>query len=655
MDATRTSVAAWSAVDVPWDAMVNVARPIGDLDLHLFGEGTHRRLWELLGPQPLHVDGDGSVTGARFAVWAPNASEVAVVGDWSDWSPMPLHQIDSDGPTGIWTAPAPGARSGHRYKFEITGRDGTVHRRADPMARRTEHPNDASVVPSAVDHDWGDDGWMATRGSVVAATAPMRVYEVHLGSWRQGVDTWERMALELADHVGALGFTHVELMPIAEHPFGGSWGYQVSGHFSPTARFGDPDGLRRFVDALHLRGIGVIVDWVPAHFPREEWSLGRFDGTALYEHPDPKGGEHPDWGAFVFDYGRNQVRNFLIANALYWLDEFHVDGLRVDAVASMLGVDDVSGRGQRAPNVGGSRGHHEAVAFVRELTSVVGEEFPDALMIADASTVWPDVTRPVGQGGLGFSHAWNLGWMHDTLEYLSADPVERTHHRDRMALPLQSAHVERFVLPLDHAEVVHGRGGLLTTMGGDEPQRFASLRALLAWQWALPGAPLVFMGSELASWEEWSDQVGLPWHLLDQPAHRGVYDLIIRLNEVADRWPALWRRDLDPGGVQRLETDEAERTLFSFVRWDLDGVAAVVCVANFSETGLQSHPVGLPWAGRWEVVLDTDAVAWHGRGDGLDAESEVHGSDDPWQGCTSSARLDIGAMSMVWLAARSPG
>ncbi len=317
--------------------MVNVARPIGELDLHLFGEGTHRRLWELLGPQPLHVDAEGSASGVRFAVWAPNATSVAVVGDWTDWTPQALRRVETDIPTGIWSTVVPGARSGHRYKFEIVGPDDRTVRKADPMARRTElPPSDASVVPFVVDHDWNDDEWMAQRGEVMASTAPLRIYEVHLGSWRRGVDTWEQLAGELGDHVCALGFTHVELMPIAEHPFGGSWGYQVSGYFAPTARFGEPEGLRRFVDALHQRGIGVVVDWVPAHFPRDEWSLGRFDGTALYEHSDPQRGEHPDWGTYVFDYGRNEVRNFLVANALYWLDEFHVDGLRVDAVASML-------------------------------------------------------------------------------------------------------------------------------------------------------------------------------------------------------------------------------------------------------------------------------------------------------------------------------
>ena len=635
--------------------MANIARPIGDLDLHLFGEGTHRRLWELLGPQPLHVDADGQVAGVRFAVWAPNAASVAVVGDWNDWAPQTLDPIETNGPTGIWCGVVPAARSGHRYKFEIVTADGRTLRKADPMARQTElPPSDASVVPPSIDHDWGDDAWMRDRGLVGAGTAPMRIYEVHLGSWRGGVDTWDRLAVELAEYVGALGFTHVELMPIAEHPFGGSWGYQVSGYYAPTARFGDPAGVRRFVDTLHRRGIGVIVDWVPAHFPRDEWSLGRFDGVALYEHPDPQRGEHPDWGTYVFDYGRNQVRNFLVANALYWLDEFHVDGLRVDAVASMLYLDYSRDADQWAPNAYGGREHLEALAFVRELTTVVAEEFPEALVIAEESTSWPGVTRQVDRGGLGFSHKWNLGWMHDTLDYLALDPVHRHHHHHEMTFALLYAYDERFILPLSHDEVVHGKGSLLSKMGGDDWQRFAALRALFAWQWALPGSPLVFMGSELAPWAEWAEQSCLPWDLLDEPAHRGVSDLIGHLNHVADVWPALWRRDTEPGGFQWLDADDAAHSMYAFVRWDLDGAAAVVCIANFTPVPRPGYRVGLPWGGDWDVVLDTDAALWSGSAH-CSEQVAVTATDDPWQRCTSSGVLDVAPMSMVWLAARSPG
>ena len=633
--------------------MAHVARPIGDLDLHLFGEGTHRRLWELLGPQPLHIGADGLVAGVRLAVWAPNAVSVSVVGDWNDWTAEPLARIDAV--SGIWSAVAPAARTAHCYKFEIVAEDGRTLTKADPMARQAQRPpSDASVVPTAVDHLWGDEAWMGERGAVIAGAAPLRIYEVHLGSWRDGVDTWDRLAGELADHVVALGFTHVELMPIAEFPFGGSWGYQVSGYFAPTARFGDPDGVRRFVDTMHQRGIGVILDWVPAHFPRDEWSLGRFDGTALYEHGDPQRGEHPDWGTYVFDYGRNEVRNFLIANALYWLDEFHVDGLRIDAVASMLYRDYSRAPGQWEPNEYGGREHLEALAFVRELTSVVDEEFPDALMIAEESTSWPGVTRSVATGGLGFSHKWNLGWMHDTLDYLALDPVHRRQHHHDMTFALLYAYDERFVLPLSHDEVVHGKGSLLSKMFGDDHQRFAALRALFAWQWALPGAPLVFMGSELAPWDEWSEQTGLSWDLLEHPAHRGVRDLFVHLNAVADAWPALWTRDTEAGGFQWLDADDAEHGMYAFVRWDLDGANAVACIANFAPVPRLGYRVGLPWGGDWEVVVDTDDAAW--RGNGHRGESaRVVVADEPWQRCSSSGVLDVAPMSMVWLAARSPG
>ncbi len=635
--------------------MAHVARPIGDLDLHLFGEGTHRRLWELLGPQALNVDADGNVAGVRLAVWAPNATAVHVVGDWNDWTPDPLVRVVSDGFTGIWSAIAPAARSGHCYKFDITTAEGRVVRKADPMARRSEAPpSDASVIPRAAIFDWTDDHWMAQRGAVNSGTAPLRVYEVHLASWRHGVDTWEAFADELGDHVERLGFTHVELMPIAEHPFSGSWGYQVSGYYAPTARFGEPDGLRLLVDAMHRRGIGVILDWVPAHFPRDEWSLARFDGTPLYEHPDPRRGEHPDWGTYVFDFGRNQVRNFLVANALYWLDEFHIDGLRVDAVASMLYLDYGRGPDGWAPNADGGREHLEAIRFLKELTSVVGEEFPDALTIAEESTAWPGVTAPASVDGLGFSHKWNLGWMHDTLDYLGYDPLHRTHHHDEMTFALLYAYHERFVLPLGHDEVVHGKGSLLAKMAGDDWQRFASLRMLYAWQWSLPGAPLVFMGSELAPLQEWDHDAELPWHLLEQRSHRGIHDLVGELNRLSDQHPALWRRDTEPEGFQWLEADDAAHSIYAFARWDRDGVSAVVAIANFTPVPRPGYRVGLPWGGTWDVVLDTDDAAWWGSGYRRGETATVEALDEQWQGQPSSALLDVGPMSMVWLAAASP-
>ncbi|MGA9278602.1 1,4-alpha-glucan branching protein GlgB [Ilumatobacter sp.] len=616
---------------------------IGELDLHLFAEGTHRRLWELLGPR-------GAVSGVRFSVWAPNARAVAIVGDWNDWQPEQLERVDVKGPTAVWSMVSNRARSGDCYKFEITTAEGRTIRKADPMARRTElPPSDASVVPDFDEYEWSDDEWMAERGTAVRGESPVRMYEVHLGSWRRSVDDWDSLAEQVGDHVTRLGFTHVELLPIAEHPYGGSWGYQVSGYYAPTARFGDPEGCRRFVDALHQRGIGVILDWVPAHFPKDDWSLGRFDGTPLYEHPDPQRGEHPDWGTYVFNFGRNEVRNFLVANALYWLDMFHIDGLRVDAVASMLYLDYSRGPGQWSANEHGGREHLEAIQLLQETTTVVGEEFPDVMMIAEESTAWPGVTRPVSEGGLGFSHKWNLGWMHDSLGYMQLDPVHRRHHHHELTFAQLYAYNERFVLPLSHDEVVHGKGSLLAKMGGDDWQKFAGLRALLAWQWSLPGAPLLFMGAELAPWQEWNDAAELPWHLLDHPSHRGVHDLIIELNRRSDAYPALWRRDTDPAGFQWLDAEDAEHSMFSFLRWDDHGAAAVACVANFTPVPRPGYRVGLPWTGEWTPVLDTDAATWWGSGH-RSVGPVVATSPEAWQGQPTSALVDIGPMSMLWLA-----
>jgi 1,4-alpha-glucan branching enzyme len=547
------------------------------------------------------------------------------------------------------------AEHGDRYKFEIVTTDGHTLMKADPMARRTEAPpSDASVVPHPIGHSWRDDDWLAARAATTSTSdRPLLIYEVHLGSWRRSADTWLRLAEDLGEYVDRLGFTHVELLPVAEHPFGGSWGYQVSGYYAPTARFGEPDGFRAFVDALHGRGIGVILDWVPAHFPRDDWSLGRFDGTPLYEHPDPRRGEHPDWGTYVFDFGRPQVRNFLVANALYWLDEFHVDGLRVDAVASMLYLDYSRDDGEWSPNVHGGREHLEAIEFLRETNRVVGEEFPDVLMIAEESTAWPGVTASVSDGGLGFSHKWNLGWMHDSLGYTARDPVHRRHHHHEMTFALLYAYDERFVLPLSHDEVVHGKGSLLSKMGGsDDWQRFAALRTLLAWQWSLPGAPLLFMGGELASWQEWDEEGELPWHLLEHPSHRGVSDLVRELNAASAARPALWARDGDPGGFEWLDADDADHSAYAFLRWDVEGRSAVAAIANFTPVPLDGYRIGLPWGGNWDVVIDTDASSWWGSG--RRGAAGVEAAEEPWQGRSSSAVVDVGPLSMLWLGSSSP-
>ncbi|MEX0848406.1 MAG: 1,4-alpha-glucan branching protein GlgB [Ilumatobacteraceae bacterium] len=616
---------------------------LADLDLHLFGEGTHRRLWDVLGAVTAP---DGRT---RIAVWAPNAVVVEVVGDWNEWAP---ERLERQGESGVW-ASIVAAVPGQRYKFLVQGSDGRVVMKADPMAMRAEcPPSDASVIAGPTSHEWSDSAWMEQQATDVRR--PMRIYEVHLGSWRRGAADYRTQADQLAEHVRAMGFTHIELLPVAEHPFGGSWGYQVSGYYAPTARYGTPDDFRFFVDRMHRAGIGVIVDWVPAHFPKDEWSLGRFDGTALYEHADPRQGEHPDWGTYVFNYGRNEVRNFLIANALYWLDEFHVDGLRVDAVASMLYLDYSRRAGEWVANEHGGRENLDAIGFLRQLNDTVRAEHPSALVIAEESTSWPKVTRPTAEGGLGFTHKWNMGWMHDTLGYLREDPVHRQWHHHELTFGLLYAFTESFVLPLSHDEVVHGKGSLLGKMVGDDWQRFANLRALYAWMWAMPGAPLLFMGAEMAPWTEWNDAASLPWHLLDHAPHRGVRDLLAALNAQADRWPAVWERDDDQGSFQWLDADDAEHSVYGFLRWAKGGLHAVACIANFTPVPRPGYRVGLPWDGAWEVVVDTDAPTFGGSGYAGGLASVGATTELTWQGQPASALVDIPPLSVVWLAAHRP-
>ena len=528
--------------------------------------------------------------------------------------------------------------------------------RADPLARQAEAPpSDASVIVGPSEHAWADEEWMgARRDCGPAVGSPLRVYELHLGSWRPGPGgavSYREAAHQIAAHVTHLGFTHVELMPVAEHPFGGSWGYQVTGYYAPTSRYGTPDDFRYFVDVLHQAGVGVIVDWVPAHFPADDWALARFDGTALYEHADPRLGAHPDWGTLVFNYGRHEVRNFLVANAVYWLQEFHVDALRVDAVASMLYLDYSREPGEWIPNRHGGRENLDAIGFLQEMNTAVFAEAPGAMTIAEESTAWPKVTMPVDHGGLGFSHKWNLGWMHDTLRYFHEDPVHRRWHHHRLTFGLLYAFSERYVLPLSHDEVVHGKGSLLGKMTGDDWQRFASLRALYGWMWALPGAPLVFQGAEVAPWSEWDADAGVPWHLLDHAPHRGVRDLVASLNWRAQEWPAVYERDHEPGGFQWLEADDAEHSTFAFLRWADGGLHALACLANFTPVPRDGYRVGLPWAGEWQVVVDTDSVVFGGSGYRGLAPS-VGAGDEAWQRQPASAQIDLPPLSVVWLAAR---
>ena len=618
---------------------------LGSTDLHLFNEGTHQRLWEVLGAIP---DDAASV---RFSVWAPNAREVAVVSDANGWDPR-AHLLVPQGSSGIWAGVMEGARAGDHYKYVITTASGEAVWKADPMARQSERPpSDASVIAAPSRHVWSDAPWLEQRDSSPSGQRPMRIYEVHLGSWRPVAEgrAFADLAEGLARHVAGLGFTHVEVMPVAEHPFGGSWGYQVSGYYAPSARYGTPDDLRHFVDVMHAHGLGVILDWVPAHFPRDAWALGRFDGTALYEHADPRRGEHPDWGTYVFNYARHEVRSFLVSNAHYWFDEFHVDGLRIDAVASMLYLDYSRNAGEWEPNRYGGREDLDAVSLLRHINTTVLARHPGAVMMAEESTAWPGVTAPADSGGLGFTHKWNMGWMNDTLGYFSRDPVHRRWHHGELTFGLLYGFSETFVLPLSHDEVVHGKGSLLAKMPGDDWQRFANLRALWGWTFAHPGDLLVFMGSELAPWREWSELDGIDWGLGDHEPHRGHLSMFRHLGNLVSQWSALWAREHDPGGFQWLDADDEHHSVFAFIRWGVEGRDIVVCVANLTPVARRGYRLGVPFMSPPEVLVDTDDRRWGGGGErhGVPMVEAV-----PWQGQEASVVVDLAPLSVLWLGQR---
>ncbi|HEY3671732.1 MAG TPA: 1,4-alpha-glucan branching protein GlgB [Acidimicrobiia bacterium] len=625
--------------DEPVDDPYRFLPALGDLDLHLFGEGQHRELGHVLGAQVREHDG---VLGASFAVWAPAAHSVALVGDCTQWDDRVL-PMRSLGASGVWELFVPGVGDGMRYKFAVHGADGTVRLHADPVAAWSEvAPANASVVFSS-SFDWADATWMARRASEVSAPRPMSVYEVHPGSWRPGLD-WRALATELADYVTDLGFTHVELMAVLEHPFSGSWGYQVTGYYAPSARWGTPDDFRAFVDELHRRDIGVIVDWVPAHFPRDDWALARFDGTALYEHDDPRQGAHPDWGTLIFNYGRTEVRNFLLASAAAWVRDFHVDALRVDAVASMLYLDYSREPGEWLPNIRGGRENLDAVRFLRDLNSWLPDVAPGAYAIAEESTAWPGVTTPVRDGGLGFGLKWNMGWMHDTLEYFQREAIHRRFHQDELTFAMVYAYSERYVLPLSHDEVVHGKRSLVGRMPGDRWQQFANLRALYAYMWAHPGRKLLFMGGELAQEHEWDHEHALDWPALDVPGHRGVQSLVRDLNHRYRAEPALWAGDDDPQAFSWLEGTDADHNVFAFVRHDPSGGRPVVCVANLSPVPRHEYGIALPAAGDWEELIDTDSRFYGGSDVGNGGSVTVTASGD------SQARLVLPPLGVLWLA-----
>jgi 1,4-alpha-glucan branching enzyme len=614
---------------------------LGDIDLYLLGEGRHERLWNRLGAHPLIHQG---AAGTAFAVWAPAARSVRVVGDCNSWDGR-QHPMRRIGSSGVWELFIPDIGHGARYKFEILTPAGHVTLKADPLATAAEAPPATASVVYQSSYQWGDAEWVQRRRVADPWASPMSVYECHLGSWRHVPEegdrplTYRELAEQLPAYLTEMGFTHVEFLPVAEHPFGGSWGYQVTSYYAPTARFGSPDDFRYLVDALHQAGIGVIVDWVPAHFPKDSFALARFDGTALYEHEDPRQGEHPDWGTLVFNFGRHEVSNFLLANALYWIEELHVDGLRVDAVASMLYLDYSRKEGEWVPNAHGGRENLEAVEFLRQLNTVVHAEHPGVLTIAEESTSWPGVSRPVYLGGLGFGFKWNMGWMHDTLTYFSKEPVHRRHHHSQLTFGLLYAFSENFCLPISHDEVVHGKGSLINKMPGDKPAKVANLRALLAWMWAHPGKQLLFMGCEIGQEREWSHDRSLDWDLLGDPAHLGVQALVRELNRIYRAEPALWERDFDGAGFEWIDANDADQNVLSFVRYSADRSRSLACVANLSGADRPGYRIGVPKYGAWEVVLDTTMA----NGGHRSAEPM------PWHGFDQSLTVDLPAMSVVWL------
>jgi len=617
---------------------------LGEMDLHLIREGRHEQLWRVLGA---HVRSFGEVTGTAFAVWAPSARGVRVIGDFNFWDGH-AHPMRSLGSAGVWELFVPGVAAGTRYKFDICGPDGSWHRKADPMAALAGRPPATDSVVFESSYEWQDEAWLARRAEADPLREPMSVYEVHLGSWRPGL-SYTELAEQLTAYVTEMGFSHVEFLPVAEHPFGGSWGYQVTSYYAPTARFGTPDEFRHLVDRLHQAGIGVILDWVPAHFPRDSWALARFDGTPLYEHPDPRRGEHPDWGTLIFDYGRAEVRNFLIANAVYWLEEFHADGLRVDAVASMLYLDYSRKDGEWLPNAQGGRENLDAVALLHEANATCYKRVPGIMMIAEESTAWPGVTRPVHLGGLGFGLKWNLGWMHDTLSYLQRDPLFRGYHHNELTFSMMYAYTENFVLPLSHDEVVHGKGSLLAKMPGDDWKKFAGLRSLLAYMWAHPGKQLLFMGSEWGQASEWSQEAGLDWAALRGERHAGVQKLVADLNAAYRGDPALWSGDYTPDGFSWIDANDSDGNVVSFLRLAADGSGRVLaCVANFAGHPHLNYRVGLPLTGRWREVVNTDAQVYGGSGVGnLGAVQAVA---EPWHGRPASARITVPPLGVLWLA-----
>ncbi|ANJ56369.1 1,4-alpha-glucan branching protein GlgB [Pseudomonas silesiensis] len=625
---------------------------LGEMDLYLFAEGNHRDLSACLGAQLKTVDG---VDGVRFAVWAPNAKRVSVVGDFNNWDGR-RHPMRLRHPTGVWEVFIPRMQAGEAYKYEILGSHGILPLKADPMALATSLPPDtASKVASPLNVDWQDQDWMLSRGDRHRSNAPLSIYELHAGSWQCELDdlgevarqyTWHELGERLIPYVKELGFTHIELMPIMEHPFGGSWGYQLLSQFAPSARYGSPDDFAAFVNACHQAEIGVILDWVPAHFPTDTHGLAQFDGTALYEYGNPQEGFHQDWDTLIYNLGRTEVHGYMLASALHWLKHFHVDGLRVDAVASMLYRDYSRKAGEWVPNRYGGRENLEAIDFLRHLNDVVNLEAPGALVIAEESTAWPGVSQNTQEGGLGFDFKWNMGWMHDSLHYIQQDPVYRAHHHNELSFGLVYAWSERFILPISHDEVVHGKHSLIDKMPGDRWQKFANLRAYLSFMWAHPGKKLLFMGCEFGQWREWNHDQQLDWYLLQYSEHKGVQKLVGDLNRLYREEPALHEQDDAPQGFQWLIGNDAVNSVYAFMRWSKDG-RPVLVVANFTPVPREGYRIGVPFAGRWSEVINSDAATYAGSNYGNSGGAFTE--DEPSHGQALSLVLNLPPLAVLML------
>jgi 1,4-alpha-glucan branching enzyme len=621
---------------------------LGEVDLYLFGEGRHELIYQKLGAHVITREG---VKGVSFAVWAPSAEKVSVVGNFNAWDGTrdPMRCL---GDSGVWETFIPKLQSGELYKYEIKSPGLPPFLKADPYAFYAEVPPNTSSIVYDSTYSFTDSTWMKKRESREHFRRPLSIYELHFGSWRRKIEeanrpfSYREMAEALADYALDNGFTHVEFLPLKEHPYGPSWGYQVSNYYAPSARYGSPDDLRYLVDYLHKRGVGVIMDWVPAHFPRDAFALARFDGTALYEHLDPRKGEHPDWGTYIFNYGRNEVRNFLLANALYWFKEFHLDGLRVDAVASMLYLDYSRKEGEWVPNEFGGRENLEAISFLKELNEATHRTCPGTMMIAEESTAWPQVSHPVYAGGLGFDFKWNMGWMHDTLKYFQTDPLFRSGNHHALTFGLLYAWSENFILPLSHDEVVHMKGSLLNKMPGDSAQKFATLRALYTYMWAHPGKKLLFMGGEFGQWREWNETESLDWHLLEDRTHKGIQTLIRDLNRIYQTKNSLWESDGEPAGFQWIDANNASENIVSFIRRAPSTGRELVCVGNFAPVLRENHRLGLPRKGSYRLIVNTDAEVYGGSG--VKTANSIKAEENPIHGQAFSAAVTLPPLATLW-------